>query len=100
MVQFLLDGVEYGNPVTPVGGMAALRLTSLPVGNHPVSAVYNGAPNHPTGGTAAQVTQEVAITFSFCHCCSTSERPGGFALRNPPYSICINGGYMYRMKKL
>ena len=41
-VQFNVDGVVYGAPVTLAGGSTSLTITNLPVGKHSISAVYSG----------------------------------------------------------
>ncbi len=62
-VQFILDGANFGSPVTLVNGSASsASINSLAIGSHTVSAVYSGDINF-AGGTSAALSQSVvAIT--------------------------------------
>jgi hypothetical protein len=58
-VQFKIDGVNQGSPVTLSGGTATLsNVTGLSVGNRSVTAVYNGDATYATS-TSSAVTQVV-----------------------------------------
>jgi Ca2+-binding RTX toxin-like protein len=39
-VQFQIDGVNYGAPITLTGGTASFSTSALPAGNHTIGAVY------------------------------------------------------------
>jgi uncharacterized protein YjbI with pentapeptide repeats len=45
-VQFVIDGSNYGSPVTLSGGAASISDSALSPGTHTVSAVYNGNTNY------------------------------------------------------
>ena len=57
-VQFLLDGANYGGPITLVNGSASISVPGLAAGSHRISAVYSGS-NSVTIGSAA-LTQPVS----------------------------------------
>jgi hypothetical protein len=60
-VQFVVDGANFGSPVTVAGGIATSAATStLAVGTHLVSAVYSGDANF-LASTAANFTQTVSV---------------------------------------
>ena len=44
-VQFLVDGQNFGAPVTLTGGTASLTVSDLSVGSHTVTAAYSADPN-------------------------------------------------------
>ncbi len=54
-VQFKVDGGDYGSPVALAGGVASsTALSSLAVGNHAITVVYEGDASYATGtGTLA-----------------------------------------------
>jgi Bacterial Ig-like domain (group 3)/MBG domain (YGX type)/Domain of unknown function (DUF4214)/Right handed beta helix region len=61
-VQFVIDGANFGAPVTPVAGQASIADSTLGQGNHTVSATYSGDSNligssgTLAGGQTVQVT--------------------------------------------
>lgn len=58
-VQFVIDGVNSGSPVTLSSGKAtSAAATALTTGSHTVSAIYSGDANFTTS-TAANLTQSV-----------------------------------------
>jgi uncharacterized repeat protein (TIGR03803 family) len=61
-VQFQSDGVDLGNPVALVNGVATTSTSTLAVGGHTITALYRGDPNdNPSNGS---LTQTVSITPS------------------------------------
>jgi RHS repeat-associated protein len=51
-VQFQVNGLNYGNPITPSGGIATLATSSLAVGTYTVTASYAGDnTSQPSTGT-------------------------------------------------
>jgi hypothetical protein len=61
-IQFQVDGVNFGTPQLLAAGVARLTAAALPVGNHVVTAVYNGDASYLPG--SGQVTQAVRYQFS------------------------------------
>jgi uncharacterized repeat protein (TIGR01451 family) len=59
-VTFFDNGVALGSPVTLVGGVATFATSTLSVGSHPITAVYNGDSTHGTSNSN-QVNQIVSI---------------------------------------
>jgi hypothetical protein len=60
MVQFQIDGGDFGAPVALGGGSAtSAATTSLGLGNHSVVAIYSGDASH-SGSTSSPLTQHVA----------------------------------------
>jgi hypothetical protein len=57
-VQFMDGGVNLGSPVALSGGSATLTTSSLSVGSHSITAVYNGDANF-TSSTASPLVQTV-----------------------------------------
>ena len=61
-VQFVIDGTNFGSPMTPVAGQASITDSSLSQGSHTVSATYSGDSNLSgssgtlTGGQMVQLT--------------------------------------------
>ncbi len=59
-VQFLIDGVNFGSPVTLSGGTATSTATSsLAIGNHTVTATYSGDSNFTTSSGSLSGGQNV-----------------------------------------
>jgi hypothetical protein len=61
-VQFQVDGVNVGGPVTLTNGSAKLTTAALTVGPHTVTAVYGGDSNFL--GSSGSLTQSVHYKFS------------------------------------
>ena len=57
-VQFAVDGVNAGGPVTPVGNVATLPTSTLTVGSHTVTATYSGDGSY-LGSTSTTLTQNI-----------------------------------------
>jgi hypothetical protein len=58
-IQFTIDGKNFGSAVPVSGGSATSGITStLPVGNHTVTAIYSGDSNI-SGSTSPSITQTV-----------------------------------------
>jgi len=65
-VQFQIDGLYFGTPVTLSGGSATSGATSsLSVGNHTVTAVYSGDSNYSTSTGTLSGGQTVNLTPSY-----------------------------------
>lgn len=59
-VQFVVDGVNFGSPVSLVNGIATSAVTSsLGVGSHIISGVYSGDANF-SGSSAANFTETIS----------------------------------------
>lgn len=59
-VQFVLDGANFGSPVTVVSGSASsASINSLSMGTHTVWAIYSGDANF-VGSTSATLSQSIA----------------------------------------
>ncbi|MHB8744470.1 MAG: Ig-like domain repeat protein, partial [Sulfuricaulis sp.] len=59
-VQFLVNGVNFGSPVTLVNGVATLTTTQLTtVGSYTISAIYSGDTNDAASSTTAAFTETV-----------------------------------------
>jgi len=58
-VQFLVDGKNFGGPVTLSGGVATIQETTIPAGNHTVTAKYSGDKSHLAGSGDLQGGQTV-----------------------------------------
>lgn len=65
LIEFRMDGGDYGTPGPLVDSVATISLTSLPVGTHTVTAFCNSDPNYTGGNSAAPVTQEVTNYLLF-----------------------------------
>ncbi len=76
-VQFLIDGSDFGRPVTLVDGSAtSAAISSLSVASHAIEAVYCGAANFGSStGTLSQTVNPDSTTTSFAVSMSTSD-PG------------------------
>ncbi len=68
-VQFVIDGVNSGSPVSVSSGTASLSISTLTAGNHTVTATYSGDSNYSgssatlSGGqTVNQATNTVTFT--------------------------------------
>ena len=63
-IQFMIDGTNFGTPVTIANGTAASQsTTTLSVGNHPVTAIYPGDANYAaTSGTLSGGQTVNAVT--------------------------------------
>ena len=60
-VSFSVDGYDYGEPVEVVDGVASTEIYSLSVGNHTITAKYNGDTNHNSSEVATmQITVSLA----------------------------------------
>ncbi len=59
-VQFQVDGVDYGSPVSLVGSMASISSAALSTGLHNITAVYNGDLNFTGGATTSSLIQEIS----------------------------------------
>ena len=59
-VQFLLDGANYGAPVSLAGGVARVTVSGLSVGNHTVGAIYTSDSGAFADSTAPDLTAAVA----------------------------------------
>jgi hypothetical protein len=60
-VQFQMDGINIGAPVTLVNGQASLITAAVPVGSHSIAVVYSGDGNFL--GSSGQVGQAVYYHF-------------------------------------
>lgn len=59
-VQFIVDGANFGSPVTLVSGSASsAAISSLALGSHTISAIYSGDANF-TGSTAANFSETIS----------------------------------------
>ena len=58
-VQFQVDGVDSGDPVSLVGGLASFSSASLSNGLHNITAVYHGDLNFTGGATTSPLIQEI-----------------------------------------
>ena len=63
-VQFLVDGTNFGSPVSLVNGVASWSSSSLTVGQHSIMALYTGDGLNFTGSTAPAVVQTVNVASS------------------------------------
>ncbi len=71
-VQFVVDGANYGSPVSLSGETASIADAALTAGSHSVTAIYSGDGNFnktgfdpaSTASTATQVVQKATPTFS------------------------------------
>ncbi len=62
-VQFAVDGVDVGTPVTLVSGAATYRTASLTVGTHDITATYSGSSDFAAStGTYSQVVDKRPTT--------------------------------------
>jgi|GEM_PF-1187038 len=62
-VQFTIDAVAFGSPVTLVGGVAnSSAISTLTVGNHAVGASYTGTANFTNSGNTLSGGQQVNAT--------------------------------------
>jgi N-acetylneuraminic acid mutarotase len=59
LVQFKLDGVNFGSPVIMVGRVAQLTTSALPIGAHNLTAMYSGDQNN-LGSTSTQLVVTIA----------------------------------------
>jgi hypothetical protein len=60
-VQFVIDGVDMGSPVTVDGGAAGISTSTLAAGPHSVRAVYvSDDPQFGNGSTSAPLSENVA----------------------------------------
>lgn len=62
-VQFLDGATSLGTPVTLTAGTAALTTSSLAVGPHSITAVYNGDSSNP-GSTSSAVSEVISLNSS------------------------------------
>jgi len=77
-VQFTIDGVNFGAPVTLVGGSATSGSTStLSTGTHSVTGIYSGDANF-NGSTSAVLTQNVGAKISTTTTVTSSTNPSVF----------------------
>ena len=58
-VQFQVDGVDYGDPVSLVEGLAGISSASLSTGQHNITAVYQGDLNFMGGATTSPLIQQI-----------------------------------------
>jgi autotransporter-associated beta strand protein len=67
-VQYRVDGVAVGNPVTPVGGSASLVVSNLSVSGspHPITAFYSGDDNNNPSDSAARPISQVITPSVTC----------------------------------
>ena len=80
-VQFVVDGVNSGNPVFLVNGVAAFAASSLVPGNHTVTASYLGDDPDFRFSTAEELTETVqAASTHTSVACSTSQSVYGESL--------------------
>jgi Bacterial Ig-like domain (group 3)/Matrixin len=61
-VQFVVDAVNLGGPLTLTGGSASISTASLSLGPHTITATYSGDSNFL--GSTGSLTQNVQYTFS------------------------------------
>ncbi len=61
-VQFLIDGVNFGSPVTLTNGSAGITTAGLTAGPHTIQAVYGG--NSDFLGSSGSLTQNVQYCFN------------------------------------
>jgi hypothetical protein len=59
-VQFLVDGVDLGNPVALQGGTASLTTTAVAAGKHNITAVYTSDTGDFGTSTGGPIEQDVA----------------------------------------
>jgi hypothetical protein len=92
-VQFAVDGVDLGSPVTLVGGSAtSLSISTLTAGSHAVTAVYDPLLDpgfDPSTGSLAgpQVVNKADQAISF-----TSAPPVGATVGGPTYLVATTMG--------
>src|SRR5205085_1387523 len=61
-IQFLIDGANYGSPVSLINGSASTGpITSLAIGSHTVTASYSGSASY-TASTSAALTQAIKLS--------------------------------------
>ncbi len=87
-VQFVIDGANFGSPMTLVNGAATSAATSsLAVGGHSIMAVYSGDANFitSTGTLAAQNVAKASTSASI----SSSVNPSVFG-QPVPFTATIN----------
>lgn len=60
-VQFVVDGSDYGSPVSLTGGSASVTDSALAVGSHAITAVYLGDGTFNNTGADAGSTATTAI---------------------------------------
>lgn len=73
-VQFKVDGVAVGSPVTLVGGSASLVVSTLSVSGspHQITAYYGGDDNNnPSNSSASLLAQVVTALTTFCSLASS-----------------------------
>ncbi|HYL66467.1 MAG TPA: Ig-like domain repeat protein, partial [Nitrosopumilaceae archaeon] len=62
-VQFAIDGVNTGSPVTLSGGTATISSSSLSVGTHTITAAYSGDTNDiPSSSALTQIINQITLT--------------------------------------
>jgi sugar lactone lactonase YvrE len=65
-VQFMIDGANFGSPVTVSGGMATSgQISTLAVGHHIIKASYSGDANNPAGSwTLSQTVKKIPTSVT------------------------------------
>ena len=65
-VQFLVDGISFGSPVTLSNGSATIDLlTGLQVGNHTITGIYSGDGNYASNSqSSTQTVTPAALTIT------------------------------------
>jgi hypothetical protein len=87
-VQFLIDGINFGNPVTLSGGQAtSSSISSLAVGGHTVTASYSGDGSFATSTGSLSGGQTVHAEAAPTVACSVAE-----SLLWPPNNKLANVG--------
>jgi len=91
-VQFNVDGLAFGSPVTLSSGSAASGSTStLAVGAHTVTAVYSGASNY-AASTGMLAGGEVVNSATAATTVASSQNPTNYG-QSVTFTATINGEY-------
>ena len=72
-LQFYLNGVAYGNPVSLSGDIGSITISGLPATNNSISATYSGDSNF-AGSTSKPLTVAVALAPTTTTLTATSQR--------------------------
>jgi hypothetical protein len=76
-VQFLINGISVGSPVSITSGLASLTTTSLnTTGNSSITAVYSGDANY-SGSTSVAITLSVLNASTVTVTSSSTSAPAG-----------------------
>ena len=91
-VQFKVDGVAVGSPVTLIGGSASLVTSTLSVTGspHQITAYYNGDDNNnPSDSSASPISQAITALTTSCSL-TPSVNPSGPGT-NVTFTAAVNG---------